>query len=95
METRVAVISVIIENTDSVEKFNNILHNYNKYIIGRMGIPYAQKGLNIITIVIDAPADSINALTGALGKIPDISVKAAYSKLKDQEPKRNKKSNKK
>ena len=81
METRVAVISIIIENTNIVESLNNLLHEYNQYIIGRMGIPYREKNINIIAIAIDAPADKINALTGSLGRIPEITAKAAYSKV--------------
>lgn len=80
MDTRVVVISIIVENTEFVEKLNSILHDYGKYIIGRMGIPYREKGINIISVALDAPSDTINALTGALGRIPGISAKAAYSK---------------
>ena len=80
METRVAVISIIVENTDSAERLNSILHDYSSYIIGRMGIPYREKGINIISVALDAPTDTINALTGSLGRIPGITAKAAYSK---------------
>lgn len=80
METRVAVISIIVENMDSAEQLNGILHEYSSFIIGRMGIPYREKGINIISVALDAPSDKINALTGALGRIPGISAKAAYSK---------------
>ena len=80
MDTRVAVISIIVENPESVEKLNGILHDYSQYIIGRMGIPYREKGINIISVALDAPSDTINALTGALGRITGISAKAAYSK---------------
>ena len=80
MDTRVVVIGIIVENTEFVEKLNSILHDYGKYIIGRMGIPYREKGINIISVALDAPSDTINALTGALGRIPGISAKAAYSK---------------
>lgn len=80
MDTRVAVISIIVENTESVEKLNSILHDYGEFVIGRMGIPYREKGINIISVALDAPSDTINALTGALGRIPGISAKAAYSK---------------
>ena len=80
METRVAVISIIVEDTESVERLNSILHDYNQYIIGRMGIPYHERGISIISIALDAPADAINALTGSLGRIPGINAKAAYSK---------------
>ncbi len=80
METRVAVISIIVENTEAVEKLNSILHDYGRYIIGRMGIPYREKGISIISVALDAPTDTINALTGALGRISGLSAKAAYSK---------------
>ena len=80
METRVAVISIIIENSESVQTMNEILHQYSEYIIGRMGIPYRSKGVNIISIAIDAPQDKINALTGSLGKLEGVTAKAAYSK---------------
>lgn len=80
METRVAVISIIVEDTGIVENLNGILHNYGQYIIGRMGIPYKQKDINIICVVMDAPMDAINALSGALGRIRGISTKVAYSK---------------
>lgn len=80
METRVAVISIIVENKDSVETLNKILHDYSDYIIGRMGIPYRVKQLNIICVAMDAPQDIISAVSGKLGKLEGVSVKAAYSK---------------
>lgn len=80
METRVAVISIIVENAESAHKLNDILHAYGDYIIGRMGIPYREKGINIISVAIDAPQDKINALTGSLGKLEGVTAKAAYSK---------------
>ena len=80
METRVAVISIIIENTDVVEKLNALLHNYSEFIIGRMGIPYRAKGINIISVALDAPTDKINSLAGELGRIQGVSAKATYSK---------------
>lgn len=79
METRVAVISIIVKQGDSVEKLNNILHEYNQFIIGRMGVPYRQKNISIISIAIDAPQDVISTLSGKIGKLPDISVKTAFS----------------
>lgn len=79
METRVAVISIIVKQGDSVEKLNNILHEYSQYIIGRMGVPYRQKGISIISIAIDAPQNLISTLSGRIGKLPDISVKTAFS----------------
>lgn len=79
-ETKVAVISIIVENADSVAALNSLLHEYGDYIIGRMGIPYKKKGINIISIALDAPQDKINALTGSLGRLSGISAKAAFSK---------------
>jgi putative iron-only hydrogenase system regulator len=80
METRVAVISIIIENPDSVQAMNELLHQYSSYIIGRMGIPYRAKGINIISVAVDAPQDQISALSGKIGRLPGVSAKAAYSK---------------
>ena len=80
METRVAVISIIIENPDSVQAMNELLHQYSSYIIGRMGIPYRAKGINIISVAVDAPQDQISALSGKIGRLPGDSAKAAYSK---------------
>lgn len=81
METRVAIIGIIVEETGSVEKLNSILHDYTNYIIGRMGLPYRAKGINIISIAIDAPQDVISALSGKLGRLPGISTKVLYSKV--------------
>ncbi len=81
METRVAVISIIVENTESASELNALLHTFGEYVIGRMGIPYREKNISIISVAVDAPTDKINALTGALGRISGITVKAAYSKL--------------
>lgn len=83
MDTRVAVISIIVENQDSINELNSLLHEYSEYVIGRMGIPYKAKNINIISIAIDAPQDTINALTGMLGKLDGISAKAAYSKVNE------------
>ncbi|MDP4132490.1 MAG: iron-only hydrogenase system regulator [Bacillota bacterium] len=79
METRVAVIGIIVENYDSTQKLNNILHQYGQYIVGRMGIPYRQKNISIISIAVDAPQDVISALSGKIGKLPGVSAKTAYS----------------
>ena len=81
METRVAVISIIISNPASVQVMNEILHEYSEYIIGRMGIPYREKNINIISIAIDAPQDAISTLSGKIGKLSGVSVKTAYSSL--------------
>lgn len=79
METRVAVIGIIVEKTQSVDELNTLLHEYAEYIIGRMGIPYREKGINIISIAVDAPQDIINTLSGMIGRIDGITAKAAYS----------------
>jgi len=79
METRVAVIGIIVEEPESVESLNGVLHEYSGYIIGRMGIPYREKGIQIISIAIDAPQDVISTLTGKIGRIKGVSNKAAYS----------------
>lgn len=80
METRVAVISIIVEDAESVAALNELLHEYGEYVIGRLGIPYRVKNINIISIAIDAPQDKINTLTGRIGKLHGVSAKAAYSK---------------
>ena len=85
METRVAVMSIIVENEETVEQLNTILHNYGEYIIGRMGIPYRKRGINIISIAIDAPQDTISAISGKIGKLNGISVKTAYSNVVSHE----------
>ena len=81
METRVAVISIIVTESDRVEMLNDLLHEYSAYIIGRMGIPYKEKGISIISIAIDAPMDKINSLTGALGRLDGINAKMTYAKV--------------
>ena len=79
MDTRVAVIAVIIENEDSVAHVNALLHEARAYIIGRMGIPYRQRGVNIISVALDAPQDVISALSGKLGRLPGITAKTVYA----------------
>ncbi|MBD9068806.1 MAG: iron-only hydrogenase system regulator [Butyricicoccus sp.] len=81
MQTRVAVMGIIVENTDSVEQLNALLHEYGHYIIGRMGIPYRERSINIVSIAIDAPQDVISALAGKIGNLDGISVKTAYSNV--------------
>ena len=80
METRIALIGIIVEDTNDIERLNNILHEYGQYIIGRMGIPYRQKNVNVISVVIDASNDVISSLSGKLGMIEGINVKTVYSK---------------
>ncbi|MBD5137862.1 MAG: iron-only hydrogenase system regulator, partial [Ruminococcus sp.] len=81
METRVALIGIVVENLNSVEKLNGLLHDYGQYIIGRMGIPYEKKGVSIISVAVDAPQDVISALSGKLGRVEGITAKTVYSKL--------------
>ena len=81
IETRVAVISIIVENVDAVQKINEILHEYRGFVIGRMGIPYRTKGISIISVAVDAPQEKISALSGRIGKLPGISAKTAYSNV--------------
>lgn len=84
MDTRVALIGIVVENTESVEQLNNVLHQYNNYIIGRMGIPYREREVSIISVAIDAPANVISALSGKLGMLEGISTKTIYSKLMEK-----------
>ena len=79
METRVAVMSIIVENGDSVERLNAFLHEYGDFIIGRMGIPYRKRKISIISIALDAPQNTISALAGKIGSLPGVSIKTAYS----------------
>ena len=79
MESRVAVIGIIIENPDCVEQVNATLHDYSPYILGRMGIPYKDRGISIISIAIDAPQDIISTLSGKIGRLQGVSAKTAYS----------------
>jgi len=79
METRVAVISIIVEDPGSVEQLNALLHEQSEYIIGRMGIPYRRRGVSIISIAMDAPQNTIATLSGRIGKLRGVSVKTAYS----------------
>ena len=81
METRVALIGIIVSDRGSADKLNEVLHEYGDYIIGRMGIPYKEKGINVISIAIDAPQDMISGLSGKIGRLPGISAKTAYSNV--------------
>lgn len=81
METRVAVMGIIVEDIASVEALNALLHEYGKFIIGRMGLPYRQKNINVVSIAIDAPQDEISALSGKIGRLKGVSVKTAYSNV--------------
>lgn len=81
MESRIALIGIIVENKDSVEKINTILHEYSDFIVGRMGIPYHKKQVSVISVIIDASNEIINAMSGKLGMIPNVSTKTVYSKF--------------
>lgn len=79
--SRVAVMAIIVEKSESVEKLNALLHDYGNYIIGRMGIPYREKKVSIVSIAIDAPQDTISSLAGKIGNLDGVSVKTAYSNI--------------
>lgn len=85
MQYRVALIGIVVENPDSVELLNGILHDYGSYIIGRMGIPHHRRNVNIISIAIDAPQDAISALSGKLGRLKGVSSKTVYSNIISEE----------
>lgn len=80
-ENRVALLGIIVEDPESAEALNALLHQYKDYIIGRMGLPYRQRHINIISLVLDAPSDVISGLSGKAGMLPGVSCKALYSKL--------------
>ena len=80
METRIALIGIIVEDTTATEKLNNILLGYGQYIVGRMGVPYRDKDVCIISVIIDATNDIISSLSGKLGMLDGITVKTIYSK---------------
>lgn len=80
METRVAIISIIVEDIEAAEKINALLHQYRQNIIGRMGIPYPAKNISIISVAVDGPMNEISALSGKLGAIEGVSTKTIYSK---------------
>lgn len=81
METRVAVMGIIVENENSIEKLNQVLHEFGSFVIGRMGIPYKTKKCNIISVALDAPQDIISTVSGKIGKLEGISVKTIFSKI--------------
>ena len=85
MDTRVAIIGIIVENMDSVKALNEILHEYGEHIIGRLGIPYPKKQVNVVTVVVDASQDVINALSGKIGRLNGITAKTISSNKKGLE----------
>ncbi len=80
-ETRVALMGIIVENEDAVAQLNELLHGCGSYIIGRMGLPYRTRGVNIISVVLDAPQDVISTLSGRIGRLEGVSVKTQYAKM--------------
>ncbi len=85
METRVAVMSIIVENGDAVERINSLLHEYGEFVIGRMGIPYRKRSISIISVALDAPQNTISTLSGKIGCLDGVSVKTAYSGVMSHE----------
>ncbi len=79
MNTRVAVMAIILESKENAEQLNAVLHDYREYILGRMGLPYTKHDINIISVALDAPQDIINSLAGKIGRIEGVNVKTAYS----------------
>ena len=84
MESRIALIGIVVSNFDSVDALNQLLSEYGKYIVGRMGIPYREKGVSIISVAMDAPNDVISALSGKIGMLPGISTKTIYAKVPEK-----------
>lgn len=80
-ETRIAVLSIIVENTDTTAELNDIIHEYAEYMVGRMGIPYRARGINIISLVVDAPQTIISTLSGRIGRLEGVTSKVAYAKV--------------
>lgn len=81
METRIAVLSIIVEDMEKTAELNQIIHEFSEYVVGRMGIPYREKGVNIISLVLDAPQNSISTLSGRIGRLPGVTSKATYAKV--------------
>ena len=80
MDTRVAMLAIVVEQRENAEQLNQILHEYGQYVIGRMGIPYEKKGISLISVAVDAPQDIISTMSGKIGNLPGITAKAVYSK---------------
>lgn len=81
METRIAVLSIIVEDMEKTAELNQIIHEFSEYVVGRMGIPYREKGVNIISLVLDAPQNAISTLSGRIGRLPGVTSKATYAKV--------------
>ena len=81
MENRIALIGIIVEDKEAVQRLNEVLHEYGEVIVGRMGIPYHKRNISVISVVVDAPNDVISALSGKLGMVPHVNIKTVYSKV--------------
>ena len=81
METRIAVLSIIVEDIERTGPLNELIHEYSAYVVGRMGIPYREKGINIISLVLDAPQTEISTLSGRIGRLTGVTTKVAYAKV--------------
>ncbi len=81
MDKRIGLIAIVVEKKDAVEKLNHVLHDYGEYIVGRMGIPYQQRNVSVISVVVDASTNIISSLSGKLGMIDGVNIKTVYSKL--------------
>ena len=81
MESRVALLGIVVENEAAVDQLNALLHQYRQWIIGRMGLPYQKRKISIISVAVDAPQDVVSALSGKLGRLPGVSTKTLYSKI--------------
>lgn len=82
MDTRIAVITMILENTEASEELNRLLHQYAQWVVGRMGVPYREKEVSVICVILDAPQEKISALSGKLGMLPGVTSKTAYGPAK-------------
>lgn len=80
MDTRVAILAIVVEQRDSAEQLNQILHEYGQYVIGRMGLPYGKRGISLISVAVDAPQDIISTISGKIGNLPGVTAKAVYAK---------------
>ncbi|MCI5504388.1 MAG: TM1266 family iron-only hydrogenase system putative regulator [Anaerobutyricum sp.] len=81
MDTRIAVLSIIVEDMEKTAELNQIIHEFSEYVVGRMGIPYREKGVNIISLVLDAPQNAISTLSGRIGRLKGVTSKATYAKV--------------
>ena len=84
MDNRIAMLSIVVEDDSRSNELNDILHQYSQYIIGRMGLPYRNRKISLISIAVDGPADAISAMSGKIGSIPGVTSKAVYAKLPEE-----------